>query len=276
MPRPGSGARISAMPRGAKAGLIALLAITALALIGPLFAPHNPTRGIAPPLLSPGEHGLALGSDDLGRDMLSRTLVGLRSSWFSAIAVVALGLIIGGAIGLIAGVAGGWIDAALMRITDAALALPATMLAVAVVVALGPSLTNTLIAVSLLWWPWYARIVRNEARAIMVRPHIDAARLAGAGRARLALVHALPGVVGPLVIVASVDLGVLVLTLAGLSFLGLGAPPPAPELGAMTASGLQYLFGHPLVAVVPAVTVALLAITANLAGDGIRRLLPDD
>ena len=157
-----------------------------------------------------------------------------------------------------------------------ALALPGAMLAVAVVVALGPSLMHTLFAVSLVWWPWYARIVRGEARALIVRPHIDAARLAGAGRARLALVHVLPGVVAPLVIIASVDLGGLVLTLAALSFIGLGAPPPAPELGAMTSSGLQYLLGHPWVAVVPAVTVALLAATANLAGDGLRRLLPDD
>jgi peptide/nickel transport system permease protein len=274
--RPGASARISAMPRGAKAGAIALLALTAIAVLGPLLAPHDPTRNAGLPLLSPGQHGLLLGSDDLGRDMLSRTLTGLRTSWLSALAVVAVGLFAGGLIGLAAGVAGGWLDALLMRVTDAALALPGAMLAVAVVVALGPSLTHTLLAVSLVWWPWYARIVRGEARALIVRPHVDAARLAGAGRARLALVHVLPGVVAPLVIVASVDLGGLVLTLAALSFIGLGAPPPAPELGAMTAGGLQYLLGHPWVAVVPAVTVALLAATANLAGDGLRRLLPDD
>jgi peptide/nickel transport system permease protein len=197
----------------------------------------------------------------------------VRSSWLSAIAVITSGVLIGGLIGLVAGFTGGWVDAALMRLTDLFLALPGPVLAIAVVAALGPSLPHTLLAVGLVWWPWYARIVRGEVRAFMVRPHIDAARLAGASRLRLAWRHLLPGTLPAVLVTASLDVGNLVLTLAGLAFIGLGSPPPAPELGAMVARGLTYLFGHPWVALAPAVGVFVLALAANLAGDGVRDLL---
>jgi peptide/nickel transport system permease protein len=169
--------------------------------------------------------------------------------------------------------AGGVVDAALMRLTDLFLALPGPVLAIAVVVALGPSLPHTLLAVGVVWWPWYARVVRAEVRALMARPHVDAARLAGVKRSRLAMRHLLPGTVPAVLVTASLDVGNLVLTLAALSFIGLGAPPPAPELGAMVARGLPYLFGHPWVPLVPAVAVFVLAFAANLAGDGLRNLL---
>ncbi|MEO7836032.1 MAG: ABC transporter permease, partial [Acidimicrobiales bacterium] len=246
-----------------------------VAVVAPLLAPHSVTSPAgAGSLLGPGPGGL-LGTDDLGRDMLSRTLLGLRTSWFSAIAVVASGVVIGGLIGLAAGMVGGFVDTALMRLTDLFLALPGPILAIAVIVSLGPSLSHTLIAVGLVWWPWYARIVRGEVRALMARAHVDAARLAGVGRMRLARRHLLPGVAPAVLVTASLDIGNLVLTLAGLSFIGLGAPPPAPELGGMVARGLPYLFGHPWVPLVPAVAVFFLALSANLAGDGVRNLLDD-
>jgi peptide/nickel transport system permease protein len=220
----------------------------------------------------PRTHGLLVGSDELSRDLFSRVLYGIRASWLSALAVIASGVLIGGLIGTVAGIAGGWIDTALMRFTDLFLALSAAVLAIAVIAALGPSLP---VAVAIVWWPWYARIVRGEVRAQAVRSHVDAARLAGVGRTRLALRHLLPGAFPAVLVTASLDVGSLVLILAGLSFIGLGSPPPAPELGAMAARGMPYLFGHPWIPLAPAIAVFLLAFAANLAGDGLRDLLED-
>jgi peptide/nickel transport system permease protein len=257
-----------------KAGLIAVVVITLIAIAAPLIAPYDPEATVGPTFQPPGGEWL-FGTDDVGRDIFSRILYGTRTSWFSAIAVVGCGSLIGLVIGLIAGIRGGWLDTVLMRITDAGLALPGPVIAIAVAVALGPSLIHTLIAVTIVWWPWYARIIRGEARAVVVRPHFDAARLAGAGGARLALRHVVPGVLPAVIVAASVDLGFLILTLAGLSFLGLGAPPPAPELGAMADQGLEFLFGFAWIALIPAFAVFVLAVAANLAGDGLRDLLED-
>lgn len=256
-----------------KVGLGVLAAATLLALAAPLLAPHAPTLPVPAGALRAPSHAHLLGTDDLSRDVASRVLYGIRSSWFSALAVILSGIVIGGLIGLAAGFAGGWVDTVLMRLTDLFLALPGPVLAIAIVAALGPSLLHVLIAVGVVWWPWYSRIVRGEVRALMVRPHLDAARLAGTGRLRLALRHALPGAVPAVLITASLDVGNLVLTLAGLAFIGLGAPPPAPELGAMVAQGLPYLFGQPWVSLAPAVAIFVLAFAANLAGDGVRDLL---
>ncbi|MGV1047580.1 MAG: ABC transporter permease [Solirubrobacterales bacterium] len=265
---------LSAIGPMERVGIALVVLITLVAALVPLIAPHDPYQTVGASYQSPG-HGGLLGTDEVGRDLFSRLLYGMRASWFSAIGVVTAGALIGFAIGLLAGVRGGWVDTVLMRITDAGLALPGPIIAIAVAVALGPSLIHTLIAVTLVWWPWYARIVRGEARAIVVRPHFDAARLAGAGRLRLALRHVLPGVLPAVVIAASVDLGFLILTLAGLSFLGLGAPAPAPELGAMAYQGLDSLFSFPWIPLAPALAVFVLAAAANMAGDGLRDLLED-
>jgi peptide/nickel transport system permease protein len=178
-------------------------------------------------------------------------------------------------VGLVAGASGGVTDTILMRTTDAFLALPAPVLAIAVVAALGPSFFHTLLAVAIVWWPFYARIVRGEVRALAARPSVDAARLAGVGRTRLWRKHLLPGALPTILITASLDVGGLLLTLAGLSFLGLGAPQPAPELGAMTAQGLTYLLSDWWVPVFPAIAVFFLAFVANIAGDSLRTLLTD-
>ena len=262
--------RLGRLERG---GLIVLALTTAVALLAPLLAPYDPTTAVHPESFAPpGTHGL-LGSDELSRDLFSRVLYGIRASWLSALVVIASGVLIGGLLGTVAGIAGGWIDTALMRVTDLFLALPAAVLAIAVIAALGPSLSHTLVALAIVWWPWYARIVRGEVRAQAVRSHVDAARLAGVGRTRLALRHLLPGAFPAVLVTASLDVGSLVLLLAGLSFIGLGSPPPAPELGAMAARGLPYLFGHPWIPLAPAIAVFLLAFAANLAGDGLRDLL---
>ena len=255
----------------ATAGLLGL--VTVIALAAPLLAPHNPLLPVGQPEMKPGAGGFLLGSDTVGRDVLSRILYGLRSSWLAALAVVALGLLIGGIVGLIAGASGGWVDNLLMRITDGFLALPAPIVAIAVVAGLGGGLFHTLIAVSVVWWPFYARIVRGEIRTLAARPHVEAARLAGTGRVRVALRHLLPGAIPSAAVTASLDIGNLVLTLAGLSFLGLGQSAPAPELGADTARNLSYLLQDWWIPVMPGIAVALLALAANVAGDGVRNLM---
>jgi peptide/nickel transport system permease protein len=252
----------------------ALVAVTILAVITPWIAPHSATRPAGTSLVHPF-HGFVLGTDEVGRDVLSRVLFGLRTSWLAALVVIASGVLVGGLIGLVAGAAGGWIDNLLMRITDAFLSLPGPILAIAVVAALGPSLSHTLLAVMIVWWPFYARIVRGEVKALAARPHLEAARLAGVGRVRLAVRHLLPGAIPATVVTASLDVGNLVLTLAALSFLGLGAPAPAPELGAMAARGLPYLLEQWWVPVMPGLGVLGLALVSNLAGDGLRDLIGD-
>lgn len=238
----------------------------------PLLAPYKPNVIAGNAFLPPGGHFL-LGTDDVGRDIFTRVLYGMRTSWFASLAVIASGVLIGGVIGLVAGTAGGWIDNVAMRFTDAFLALPGPVLAIAVVAALGPSLPHTLLAVAIVWWPFYSRIVRGEVKALAARPHLEAARLAGVSRIRLALRHLLPGAIPATLVTASLDVGNLVLTLAALSFLGLGAPAPAPELGAMSAQGLTYLLTYWWVPVMPGLAVLFLALASNLAGDGLRDLM---
>jgi peptide/nickel transport system permease protein len=153
-----------------------LLLMTLIALLGPILAPHDPLQPIGMPQQAPGQGGFLLGTDSIGRDILSRVLYGWQSSWFAALGVIASGLVIGGAVGLTAGTFGGWVDNVLMRVTDAFLALPAPVFAIAVVAALGPSFIHTLLAVSIVWWPFYARIIRGEVRALAARPHVEAAR----------------------------------------------------------------------------------------------------
>lgn len=269
--------RSTAALRGGTAGLkgagVAIGAITLLALLAPLVAPHDAMEITSVgPLEGPSTQAL-LGTDETGRDIFSRVLLGLRSSWLSALGVIAAGAAFGCLIGALAGAFGGIVDTVLMRLTDLFLSLPAPVLAIAVIASLGPSLFHTLVALSIVWWPWYARITRGEVRALAARPHAEAARLAGVGRVRLLTHHLLPGAFGPVIVTMSLDVGNLILALAGLSFIGLGAPPPSPELGAMSARGLEYLFGHPWVPIAPAACVALLALAANLLGDLVNRRL---
>jgi peptide/nickel transport system permease protein len=160
-----------------------------------------------------------------------------------------------------------------MRITDAFLSLPAPVLAIAVVAALGPSFVHTLIAVSIVWWPFYARLVRGEIAGLAARPHVEAAKLAGVSSFRLAGRHLLPGAVPNALVAASLDIGTLILTLAALSFLGLGQAAPAPELGADSARNLSYFLQQWWVPVMPGLGVLVLALVANIAGDCLRNLM---
>ncbi len=252
--------------------MVLVVAITLLLIAVPWVAPHTAKAIVGDPFTPPGAEFL-LGTDSQGRDMFSRVLLGLRTSWFGAFAVIIFGAVVGGVIGLVAGMAGGAVDTILMRLTDAALALPGTLVALMVVAALGPSLRNTLLAVAVTWWPWYARIVRGQTRTVMQLPHVDAARLGGFSPIRRAVVHVLPGSVGPVLVAASLDVGSVLLVLAGLSFIGLGSPAPAAEIGSMSANGLTFLFNAPWIALAPAVALFVLSMIVNFAGDGLQELV---
>lgn len=265
----------AALGRGGNLALIGLLVVlTLVAAFARVLAPDDPIQPRGRFNLPPFSPQHLLGTDLIGRDLLSRTLWGVQVSWFSALVIVASGLLVGGVIGLVAGATGGWVDTVLMRMTDLFLALPGTLVAIAVVAALGPGLVHSLVAVAVVWWPYYARIVRGEVRAIAARPHVEAARLAGISRSRLLLRHMLPGVVPTAVVTASLDVGNVVLLLAGLSFLGLGQQAPAPELGADTARALPQLLTHWWVPGVPGIAVLVLSLVANLGGDAVRTLVP--
>jgi peptide/nickel transport system permease protein len=252
-------------------GLVA--AVTIVAVAAPLIAPYNPIQPTGMIYLPPGSPGHLLGTDAIGRDILSRVILGARTSWLLSLAVVALGLAFGAIVGTIAGAAGGIVDAVLMRITDMFLALPAVLVAIAVAAALGPGLLHTFWAISVVWWPYYARIVRGEVRALAIRPHVEAARMTGIGRLRIMWRHLLPGVFPTAIVSASLDVGNVVLTLASLSFLGLGQPAPAPELGADTANGLSSLLSYYWIPVMPGLAVTVLSLVANLGGDAVRVLI---
>ncbi|GAA3617895.1 ABC transporter permease [Kineosporia mesophila] len=262
-------------PRRGGAGqleLWCLYLIVALTVILPFahwLVPSGETEIVGTPFTAPGaQHWL--GTDEQGRDVLSRVILGLASSWWGVLGIIVCSLLIGTIIGTIAGTLGGWVDAVLMRLTDAVLALPGPLVSLLVVAALGPGLRNVLLAVTATWWPWYARIVRSEVRAVRVLPHVDAARSAGMSPLRVALRHVLPGVLRPIVVVASLDVGSVLLLLASLSFIGLGAPAPAAEIGSMSAAGFTYLFSAPWVALAPAAVLFTVTMAANFAGDGVQ------
>ena len=274
----GRGRRVLSLPQSRSTvfnwiGFSLVIVVTLIVIAVPLLAPYDPLLPVGMPLQAPGKNGFLLGTDSVGRDIFSRVLYGARSSWFAALVVVAVGLLIGGLVGLIAGTTGGWVDTVLMRITDGFLSLPAPVLAIAVVAALGPGFVHTLVAVSIVWWPFYARLVRGEVARLAARPHIEAAKLAGVGRIRLAMRHLLPGAVPNALVAASLDIGTLILTLAALSFLGLGQSAPAPELGADSARNLTYFLQQWWVPVMPGLAVLVLALIANIAGDGLRNLM---
>ncbi len=261
--------RIICLPRYDQLALVALVALVVVAVAAPLLTKYGPYEPSGRPFQAP-DSAHWFGTDGAGRDVFSRCLSGLRYSLIGAAVVIASGVLIGGIVGVAAGTGPRWLDSLLMRITDVFLALPAPLLAIALVAALGPSFANTLIAVSIVWWPLYARVIGGESRALEARPHMEAAKISGISGPRRLRRHLLPGLTPGVLVLTSFDVGGLVVTLASLSFLGLGAPAPTPELGAMAGQGLQYLLSAWWVAIFPAVAVLVVALIANLAGDALR------
>ncbi|WP_246571472.1 ABC transporter permease [Kineosporia corallincola] len=249
-----------------------LVLIVVLTLVLPFarwLVPAGETEIVAAPFTAPGwQHWL--GTDEQGRDVLSRVVLGLSAGWWGVLGIIGGSLLIGTLVGTLAGMSGKIVDGVLMRITDAVLALPGPLVALLVVAALGPGLRNVLLAVTATWWPWYARIVRGQVRAVRHLPHVDAARSAGLSRLRVTGRHVLPGVLRQVVVVASLDVGSVLVLLASLSFIGLGAPAPAAEIGSMSAAGFTYLFSAPWIALAPAAVLFVVTMAANFAGDGVQ------
>jgi peptide/nickel transport system permease protein len=223
------------------AGVVLLLFFMGLAVLAPLLSPRDPLAPDVQASLTPPSPAYPLGTDKLGRDILSRMLYGARISLRSGLLVVLAASSFGSLIGLLAGWRGGWADEVLMRITDLFFAFPFLILAMAISAALGPSLRNALIAVAVVSWPIYARLVRGQVFILREREFVHAAQAIGAPGRRIILRHLLPNLLAPLFVQASFDMGATILAVAGLSFIGFGAQPPTPEWGVMISEGRNYI-----------------------------------
>ncbi|MDO5706349.1 MAG: ABC transporter permease [Paracoccus sp. (in: a-proteobacteria)] len=260
--------------RLAMLGLVILVALIATAILAPYIAPHSPVRqNLAMRLQPPGTEGFLLGTDHLGRDMLSRLIHGSRVTLFIVGTVALIAPVIGLLIGTIAGYAGGWVDQVLMRITDIFLAFPKLVLALAFVAALGAGIGNAVLALALTAWPPYARLARAETLTIRNADYIAAARLQGAGPVRLLIGHIWPLCMSSLIVRVALDMAGIILSAAGLGFLGLGAQPPLPEWGAMISDGRTYILDFWWVAAMPGLAIFTVSLAFNLLGDGLRDVL---
>lgn len=241
-----------------------------LCLFGPMVSPHNATQPNMQVRLTAPNSEYLLGTDQLGRDVLSRIMTGARISLGIATLILAIAIPVGALIGLAAGYSGGIVDEILMRITDIFLAFPALILAMAIAAALGPNLRNTVIALTLVYWPWYARLIRGQVLQIKERDYVEAARAVGVGSPRLIGRHILPNAVAPIIIQATIDIGFAILATAGLSFIGLGAQPPTPEWGAMISDARTFFREAWWYFTFPGLAITFTVIGFNLLGDGLR------
>ena len=254
-------------------GLGLLLVFVLLAVLAPVISPFNPLlQNISVSLTKPSAP-YYLGTDKLGRDILSRMLYGAQISIRSGLLVVLLAGGFGTLVGLIAGYLGGWVDEIWMRITDIFFAFPGLILAMAIAGALGPSLTNALIAVAVVSWPVYARLIRGQVLGLREREFVQAARSIGVRDWGIILRHLLPNTLAPLMVQASFDMAGTILSVAGLSFIGFGAQPPTPEWGVMISEGRNYITTQWWLTGVPAIAILLLVASLNLVGDGLRDIL---
>jgi peptide/nickel transport system permease protein len=257
------------------ASLTTLVVLLACALAPEAIAPHDPlmtnlSARLTPPAPMSGDWTYVLGTDDVGRDILSRIIHGARISLLLAAISLLVGAAIGTTVGLVAGYSGGRRDAVLMRITDLTLSYPVILLALLLAVALGPQTSNVVIAIAFILWARFARVVRGEALLIKQQPYIDAARVTGASSPRIVVEHVLPNLFNIILVLASLQLGWVILIEASLSFLGAGVPPPAPAWGSMTALGRDYVVSAWWVPTVPGVAIMLSVLSLNLIGDWLR------
>ncbi|MEK0418935.1 MAG: hypothetical protein RI949_2941 [Pseudomonadota bacterium] len=260
--------------RLAVVGLTIVAALVAVAALAPWLAPYSPTVGdLATQRLLPPSALHLLGTDDQGRDILSRLIFGARITLYVVLLVAVLAAPIGLVVGTVAGYAGGWVDGLLMRVTDIFLAFPRLILALAFVAALGPGIENAVIAIAITSWPPYARIARAETLTIRQADYILAVQLIGASPWRIVLRHIMPLCLSSVIVRVTLDMAGIILTAAGLGFLGLGAQPPTPEWGAMIANGRQFVLDQWWVAAAPGVAIFLVSLAFNLLGDGLRDAL---
>ena len=256
--------------------LIIVLILVLVAIFAPLLAPYpqyimsetNPKDKLLPPSAT-----YWFGTDELGRDLFSRILYGTRISMQTAVIAVAVALLIGVPLGAIAGTMGGMVDEVIMRITDVFLSFPPLLLAIAISAFLGPTLENAIIAISISWWPWYTRLIRGQAVSIRERQFVRAARAIGTPMSKIIFKHILPNTLAPVIVQASMDLGGVILTIASLSFLGLGAQPPMPEWGLLISTSRTYFLNAWWYSTFPGLAIFITVLVFNLIGDGIREVL---
>jgi peptide/nickel transport system permease protein len=253
-------------------GSVTVAIVVLVALAAPVLAPYDPVAQIAKPLLPPGREFLA-GTDEFGRDELSRLIYGARVSLYVGGLAVLLALALGGTSGVMAGFHGGFVDDATMRVMDVLLSMPPLVMAIAITSVLGPSLTNVMVAIGIVYSPTFARVARGPTLAVVQRPYIEAARAIGAPNLVIVLRHVLPNVAAPILVQATVSLSTAILTEAALSFLGLGTQPPTASWGLMLSAARQYMLIDPWIAVLPGLAIAVTVLGFNLLGDGLRDVL---
>ncbi len=254
----------------ALSGLLLILLFVILAVVPQSIATADPIKLDMGARLRPPSSEHWFGTDNFGRDIFSRVVYGARISLLTGLAVLASAAVIGMSIGIWAGYRGGWTDELLMRVTDVFMAFPVILLAMVVVVVLQPGLFNTTVALVIVWWPAYARLMRGQALALKGRPFVEAAVATGASPARVVLRHILPNALAPLLVQGTMDMGYVVLTAASLGFLGLGAQAPTPEWGVMISNGRGYFLEAWWYPLFPGLAIAGLVLAFNLVGDDVR------
>jgi peptide/nickel transport system permease protein len=259
--------------RGAMVGLAVIVFFVALALFASWIAPYDPIATSWTTVRKAPTAQFLFGTDDLGRDVLSRVIWGARASLLAGVVSVTISLLIGVPIGLAAGYIGGWVDMLISRVTDAMLACPFLILAIALAAFLGPSLTNAMIAIGIAATPVFVRLTRAQVLAVKVEDYIEAARAVGNSNVRIALRHIFPNIVAPLIVQATLAIASAIIAEASLSFLGLGQQPPAPSWGSMLNTAKNFVENAPWMAVWPGLSIFLLVLSFNLLGDGLRDAL---
>ncbi len=258
---------------GTALGLFLVTSLLLAGILAPWLPLDDPTEIDLPERLLPPSPGHLLGTDHLGRDTFSRIVHGARMTLLAAAVTLALSMTIALTVGILSGYHGGWPDTALMGIVDLLLAFPSLILALAVAGALGPGLFNVLLAAGAVWWVGHARIIRGVTLGARQMEYVTAARAAGAGNLRIILRHIAPNILGPIIVIASLDVGWIILGIAGLNFLGLGAQPPTPEWGAMLNDARPHLQTAPRLLLLPGAAIFIAVLGFNLLGDGLRDLL---
>ncbi len=260
-------------------GVTIILLLVIVAIFAQQFAPYDPTAGALGDRLKPpfwqtgGDTAHLLGTDLLGRDTLSRLIFGARTSLTVAVVAILVAGTIGSALGIIAGYLGGWVDMVIMRIADLAFSFPTILLAMVLAVLFGASFSNIILVISLVLWAEYARMARGESLQVKEMDYVALARVAGVSKARIMLRHILPNVASSLIVLATLQVGVVIILESSLSFLGVGMPPPTPDWGAMISEGRSYVVTAWWLSMVPGIAILLTVLSFNLLGDALTELL---
>lgn len=254
-------------------GIGIFLGFILMAIFAPAIAPYDPCEINPPEFLQPPSSQHFFGTDECGRDIFSRVVCGSRISLAAGFTITIISMVIGSIIGIISSYVGGIVDDIIMRIADIFLSFPWIVMAMAITAVLGRGIINTVIALSIVWWPIYTRLIRSQALSIKQMPYIEAIRALGAGKLRIIFIHILPNCLSPILVQASLDIGGAILWCAALSFIGLGAQPPSPEWGAMITVGSHYLRESWWYATFPGLMITIVVLGFNLFGDGLRDII---